>query len=505
VRSGFSRFAIRAGLAVLGTALFCGGALVPGLAVLSYVALVPWAVLYMGPQGPRVSPLYAPFAGYLCFVLCYRPIFGAGGLPSIAAPLFFVPAWLLFPLLARPIQRLELPRSITLPVVWVAVEWARLLTAAGHFDLLALGYSQAGFAPLVQVADVTGVYGISFLVAAVNGLLADAFFTLRGSAWRPRVLFREPRIVVPAAVIAATFAAVVGYGVLRLETSRLDAGPRWAVLSAGTSAFTGDADLLVWPAGAILDDIDRKAAQLADSKRLAGRERAFALIRARGHVGEPQGGTTTSLFLVDRAGSVRARCDKRILFPFSEYVPLDRVVGAIAPPLQRAYRQLVRKVWASPAMLTRGSHVTLFDFPWRDERLSFAPLIGAEGAYPALLAEAGRQGARFVVTLTGEGDVGGVAELQWIRVCRLRAIENRIALVLAGAAGGPIVIDPLGRLQSAPADTVALAPPGTTAYAASHDAFALLCVAVSLWLLARALLGGRATMTPIPLPAGATI
>jgi hypothetical protein len=49
-----------------------------------------------------------------------------------------------------------------------------------------------------------------------------------------------------------------------------------------------------------------------------------------------------------------------------------------------------------------------------------------------------------------------------------------------------------------------LSTSGTTAYAASHDAFALLCVAVSLWMLARALLGGRATMTPIPVPAGAT-
>ena len=38
-----------------------------------------------------------------------------------------------------------------------------------------------------------------------------------------------------------------------------------------------------------------------------------------------------------------------------------------------------------------------------------------------------------------------------------------------------------------------------------NDAFALLCIAVSLWLLARALLRGNPTMTPHPVPAGATI
>jgi tetratricopeptide (TPR) repeat protein len=54
-------------------------------------------------------------------------------------------------------------------------------------------------------------------------------------------------------------------------------------------------------------------------------------------------------------------------------------------------------------------------------------------------------------------------------------------------------------------DTVALSPAGRTAYAASHDAFALLCVAVSLWLLARALQRGRPTVTPISVPAAATV
>ena len=467
--SGLKRFAIRAGLTLLGVALFCGYAMAPSLAFLPYVALVPWAVLYMEPRRPRVSPLYFLLAGLLCFILCYKTMFRFGWfVPLLIAP-FFIAPWILFPFLIRPIHRLGLPRSITLPVVWVGVEWARLLLATGHFDLFALGYSQARVAPLVQIADLTGVYGISFLVAAVNGLLADAFFALKDAAWRPRILLRERRIVIPATVLATAFCVALGYGFLRLETACTTPGPRVA-----------------------LDPTD-----------LELRIQGMILKGAQGEVEGQPGRTTSSVFLVDDAGTVRGRYDKQILSPFAEYVPHDRVVGVVSPPIQRVYRRLVRDVWGTPSTLTPGTHMTLFDLPWNDGTLPFAAVIGVESAYPALLAEAGRRGARFVVNLTSEGD--GDLDEQLLRVCMLRAIENRIAFVRAGNTGSSGVIDPQGRWQSALPGTVPLSPPGTTAYAASHDAFALLCVAVSLWLLARALLRGRPTMTPIPVPAGATI
>ncbi len=503
--SGFRRFAIRAGLAVLGVILFCGITSFPSLVFLPYVALVPWAVLYMGPRRPGVSPIYFLVAGTLCFILCYRPMFGLGWLVPLAAAPFFIPAWLLFPLLARPIQRLGLPRSLTLPAVWVAVEWARLLTAAGHFDLYALGYSQARLAPLVQIADLTGVYGISFLVAAVDGLLADACFALKDAAWRPRILLRERAIVIPAIAIAAAFAAVVGYGFLRLETAKDTPGPRLAIYHPDSPVLPANADLTVWPGNAILDDIDHAKARLDALGWLASREQAMVLLGAEGQVEGQPGRTTNSAFLVDAAGTLRGRYDKQILFPFAEYLPLDRAVGVVAPQIERAYRRLVRRAWASPSTRVPGTHMTLFDLPWKYERLPFAAAIGVESAYPALVAGAGRSGARFVVNVTSEGGIGGVLEEQLLRVCMLRAIENRIAFVRAANTGVSGFIDPQGRWHGEAAGNVPLSPLGTTTYAASHDAFALVCVAVSLWLLARALLRGRPTMTPIGVPAGATI
>lgn len=41
----------------------------------------------------------------------------------------------------------------------------------GGFGWYCLSHSQHAFLPLIQVSDLTGAYGVSFLVAAVNGLL----------------------------------------------------------------------------------------------------------------------------------------------------------------------------------------------------------------------------------------------------------------------------------------------------------------------------------------------
>lgn len=532
-------FAIRTGLALLGVGLFCGYAMAPALAFLPYVALVPWAILYMDPKRPNVSPLYFLFVGYICWILCYKMTFRFGWFVPPAMALFFVPAWVLFPLIVRPIQRLGIPRSITLPFVWVAVEWARLLLATGHFDVFSLGYSQARFTPLVQLADITGVYGISFLVAAVNGLFADAYFILKDAAWRPRILLRERRIVVAAIVIAAAFVGAFGYGFFRLATARDTPGPRLAIVQPnvahtvrnflGTSLLqlyqtdegvpAGSADLIVWPENAILDDIHRKAAYLDDLGWLASRKQAPILVGALGRAEGLVGRTTNSAFLVDDLGALRGRYDKQILFPFSEYVPLDRAVGVLAPQVQRAYRGVIRKAWGFLATGTPGRNMTLLALPWKGGTLPFAALICVENTYPSLVAAASRQGARFLVNLTSEGEVGGVIQEQLLRVCMLRAIENRIAYVRAGNTGISGFIDPQGRLRSVLTgarggtisvagvltDTVALSSGKTTTYAASRDAFALLCVAVSLWLLARVLLRGPATMTPHPVPAAATV
>jgi apolipoprotein N-acyltransferase len=521
LRRRLATIAVRLALAFAGTALFCGYAVAPALAFLPYLAVVPWVILYTDPKRPRASSLYFLLVGYVCWVICYRMTARFGWFVPPAMAVFFTPAWILFPLIMKPVHRLELPRSVSLPIVWVAVEWARVLLATGHFDLFTLGYSQARFVPLVQVADVTGVYGLSFLVAAVNGWLADLWFALREESWRFRLAWRRRRVRAGALSITAVFTVVVLYGYVRLATFSVTEGPRLAVVQPngartprnvlGTSLLQlfqtdeavadGSADLIVWPENAILDDIDRKGAFRDDLAWLAARKRSWILLGAQGWADKTPGRTTNSAFLLDETGTTRGRYDKQILFPFAEYVPLDGAAGAVAPPVQRAYRALIRKTWGSLPTATRGTRMTLFELPFRGGALPFAVLLGVENTYPPLVADAGRRGARFFVNITSGGEAGGAIQEQLLRVSILRAVENRAAYVSAGTRGISGFIDPQGRVSPSGevAAPVALPPAGTTLYATSRDGFALLCVAAALLLLARALRrGGPTTMTPIP-------
>src|SRR3989338_3042184 len=82
-----------------------------------------------------------------CYLALYFGVFGA------LSSYFFRKA---------PLQRLFL-----LPSAWVALEWVRGHLFTG-FDWASLGHSQYKNLFMIQIADITGVYGISFLVMAVN-------------------------------------------------------------------------------------------------------------------------------------------------------------------------------------------------------------------------------------------------------------------------------------------------------------------------------------------------
>ena len=317
--------------------------------------------------------------------------------------------------------------------------------------------------------------------------------------------------------LVTAFVAAFGYGSYRLLGAEVTPGPRLAVVRPGI-AHAGEVDLIVWPESAIGDEIDRNGAYLHALTWLGSSTHAPVLLGAQGRAEGLVGRTTNSAFLVDEEGALCGRYDKQLLFPYVEYVPYDKLAGSVDPAVQRAYRRLVRKSWGFLSNGTPGRTMTLFALPWKGGTISFAAMISMESSYPPLVAEASRRGARFLVNLSSEDEFSGVIQEQLLRVSMLRAVENRIGYLRATNTGISAFIDPRGRLRSVRdgaggettagagvlTGTVALQPSGPTAYAASHDAFALLCVAASFWLLARALLRGPATMTPHPVPAAAT-
>lgn len=514
------RTAFRLSLALASAALLAGYAQFPALVFLPYVALVPWILLYGDRRGGSPSHLYYVLATVVTWIFQYTSVWKYGWFVPPVMALFYTPVgWLFTPLLSR-VKRLPLPLIVTVPVLWTAVEVLRARFCLAHFDLYALGYSQARTAWLPQIADLTGVWGLTFLVAAVNGLVADLLLAMRDArrdgtlvVWRPHLR--------RAIGLAALFAVACAYGAARLGSLRLEDGPRLAVIQPnilhtlnnpiGThtaqtiqterAVEPGSAELLVWPENAILDRLDRPGAYLPDLRWLVERKHSWLLL---GALGVPDGkpwATTNSAILLDPEGNVRAEYDKRILYPWSEYVPIDAELGAISTRLQRLHRGLIRMAWGYLAMGNPGKQTTLLEIPWKGGTIPFATLICVENTYPPVPAEAGRKGARFFVNITSEGEVGGVVQEQLLRISMLRSIENRIAYVRCGNTGISGFIDPAGRLThllrgrrggtiSVPGSLtapVALSDGKPTLYARSHDAFGWACVAAATILLFAAL------------------
>ncbi len=516
--SALRRVGVRWLLALATPALFGLYSSVAGLSLILYVALVPWLILYTDDRHPRVSLGYFVVAAWVTLLLLYVEMFRFGWQFTVGFVTVFMLPWLVYaPLQRRIHHRLHLPRTWTVAVVWVTVELVRAIFTLSHFDLFRFGNSQAGLTPLVQIADVTGEYGISFLVAAVNGLVADLYFALREHGWRSRRGWLARRNVLSAAMVAAMFVGAWIYGVARLMSAEYQEGPRIAIvqpnirhlmsnavgvhlaqiLMTEDGVEPGAADIIAWPENAILDNIRRPGAYLEDLARLSREKSAWFVVGSMGKSREQPGYSLNGAFLVDPEGEIEGEYYKQVMFPWSEFVPLDGLLGRIAPGLRNLHRTLIRRGWGFLPSGLPGDEMVLLRYPWKGGELPFGALICLENAHPPIPAEAGRRGARFFVNITSEGEVGGSLQLHMLRTCMLRAVENRISYVRVGNTGVSCFIDPSGRVQSLLRgvegraildsgiliDRVMLSRGGPTLYALSRDAFAKACAGATLLLL----------------------
>ncbi|GAF72468.1 unnamed protein product, partial [marine sediment metagenome] len=137
---------------------------------------------------------------------------------------FLLAGWLL----RHCYQRRRLPFFLLLPIIWVGLELLRGHVITG-FSWLLLGHSQFRWTRLIQIADLTGAYGVSFLVAMLNGLIVDLLLqplflrTKSGS---------KPSVVVAVGVVTLMGLAVftLVYGTKQMHVGQYRPGPRVALI-----------------------------------------------------------------------------------------------------------------------------------------------------------------------------------------------------------------------------------------------------------------------------------
>ncbi|NLX58952.1 MAG: apolipoprotein N-acyltransferase [Phycisphaerae bacterium] len=193
-----------------------------------------WPVAFVALAPMLVAVVRAPSRGVLAIsTFLAAVVFYAGELHWLAMPtvpgyvgavLFCALFWPAFGLLAAYLVRqTRLPLAAVAPMVWVPLELLRSHLLTG-FPWLLIGHSQAASPTLLQIVDLTGVYGLSALAAATAGLAVDTvtrpLFLRYGQRMRWSLSLK-----VSVVALAAAWAFVVVYGHYRLRPVAMADGP----------------------------------------------------------------------------------------------------------------------------------------------------------------------------------------------------------------------------------------------------------------------------------------
>jgi apolipoprotein N-acyltransferase len=468
-----------------------------------WIALLPlvWALLGNSKTGNPLTIRQGATLGYLCGFLwylgnCYwifQTMFLYGGLARPVAlgilVLFSLYLGLYHALFGTLIAafRLRFGRQVTLllvPFAWVAVELARTRVTGLPWDLL--GIAQVDNPLLIRLAPVTGVYGISFVIAAVNAL------------WLVRIRLRERRYTRPALTAAGVVIIVVYILGLRLianpkpeattatatlvqenlEVGAANTGPQpttqqfldsFSYLSrypsakfllgipelAGTQtvylirphAVVDGADpsapvpvatdLIVWPESpAPFQDIDPQFRNAMSA--LARAAHAPIIVGNTGF--EPSTVEKSAFVPYNRAsfitadGTFAGHYDKMHLVPFGEYVPFKQFfffaknllneVGLFEPGTRRT-------------VFTTGGH-------------TYGTFICYESIFGEEIRQLALQGADVLVNISNDGWYGNTsAAWQHLNMVRMRAIESHRWVLRSTNTGVTVAIDPFGKVTAA--------------------------------------------------------
>jgi len=398
----------------------------------------------------------------------------------------------LFAVAVSQLRERSLPFYLIGPFCWVSLEYVKSFLLSG-FPWENLGYSQYNQLHLIQVSDILGVYGLSALIMAVNGMLFELSYTVR----RNRTLVWKPLVGV-----GLVLGGFLGYGAWRIEkTDRIvgDAPMRTVALVQGnidqsvkwlpsfqhetlrryatlsTDALKTSPELIVWPETALpfyfLHDEDLTAETLE-------------LVRTSGvHfvLGSPSFLRTgqriryyNSAYLVAPTGKVVGKYDKVHLVPYGEYVPLKR------------FFPFLGKIVEAVGDFDSGERGQVLS--WGDEKIGM--LICFEAIFPELARSMVKNGAQLLINITNDAWFGtSSAPYQHLSMVVFRAVENHLAVARAANTGISAYVDPVGRLldqtplfEEAMRSRALPVMTHETFYTRHGDIFAIGCVLTSLIL-----------------------
>lgn len=430
----------------------------PGLSILAWMAFLP---LFYAIRGKR--PASAFKLGFLSGFVAYAGIFywlnivmtTYGKLPlpvSICLTLFMAAYLALYPAATAALSRLaenfSIPLIFSFPVIWVVLEYARAYLLSG-FPWALLGYTQYRTLPLIQIADMTGVYGVSFLIILVNIFLYQLWRWVRGKdgATYP---FLATCTAIPLLLLTIWYGfvtlnrEVAGKTVkVALAQGNIPQDIKWdpafqeetvAIYERLSRRSAGSgADLIVWPESSLPFFFQKELTYSERASSLA-RELGVALIVSSPALDYDAGREKllNSAFLLAPDGTTLGRSDKIHLVPFGEYVPMARLLP------------FVKKMVVGIGDFSPGKTLLPLAAPFG----KIGVLICFEGIFPELSRAYAANGAGLLVNITNDAWFGdSSAPYQHLSMTVFRAVENRVPLVRSANTGITAIIDSRGHVR----------------------------------------------------------
>jgi len=465
---------------------------------LAWIALVPLMML-IRLREPTRRMYAATYLGGLAWFLPTLQWMRLGD-PSMSIAWLALAAYLActFPVLVglcRLVRmRWSVPMVVSVPIIWVALEYLRAHLFTG-FAWYLLGHSQYRWLELIQISDLVGGYGVSFVMATS----AAAIAAMIPIAWFPRLKLLVPGIapivgVSPASRLPAVLATglvflTLGYGFVRREQAAFTPGPRVGLIQGNfvaslripeedygrqylthmkltALAVREQPDVIIWPEGMFRWPLTSAPSGLSDDElqQLApkappefwrdphvretltreSQKTGAAMIYGIGSVdlqanGQIQQGNSAVFVRPDMG--ISGRYDKMHLVPFGEYLPLRETLPWL------------HKLTPYPADfgLHAGTSAAVFEYQtWR-----MLPVICFEDTVPHLVrnmvhaASTSDQGdIDVLVNLSNDGWFHGSSGLdQHLITAAFRAVECRTPMVRAVNTGISAVIDGDGAIR----------------------------------------------------------
>ncbi len=467
------------------------------LGYLAWIALIPWFVLIITEE--KYVYLNALFLGAVFFFIQLSWLRHVAVIAWVLLGLYCSAYFLAFAFCTRfIIFKLKWPLVVIAPCIWATFEFIRSFLLSG-FPWFFIGHTQYQYLPVIQVADITGVYGISFILVMVNAAIVDliirsfasrkisppyvggekgggknvskrVFLAEQYSQCQPpgrRLIFFGLTCVLPAVLLTA--ALFYGYSWLghykplegpavcmvqgnipqdlkfeSTEEDQIQILKKYSDLSLGTKG--AQIDLLVWPEtmmpGLLNIDPELTGRKIDVLSQLTAIQLAQELNTnlllggiALALAGEEQI-YFNSVYYYNRVGKLLDRYDKIHLVPFGEFTPLKK------------YFPFLANLVPYEIGLTPGQRRTLFPVDTHENgNFTFGASICYEDTVPSLIRRFKKDGADFMLNVTNDGWFRDSAELdQHLAIMVFRAIENRIGMARAANTGISSFISPDGAI-----------------------------------------------------------